>query len=396
MSGTILHRGVINFARIFYVPYLKLRFNYKYEKVNYKKGNFIAMANHTNILDSMILGVPFRQHMYFVAGEQLFRMGFVSWLLVTFLKPIKRMKAKTEARTAIDMLRTLKEGHNIFVFPEGSSTWNGETSTIIQSTAKLVKRANVALITYKIDGGHPSMPRWSRGHRRGKIVGSLGHIYEPEELEKMSVEEIYEAIVKDLYVNSEDICKEVKFKGKNLAEYLETALFVCPKCESLASYTSKKDKFTCSVCGTDLKYTENCTLEPENQEPFPFKTVLQWDKWQRKWVEEKIDKYKEDFSLEICKDDEQILYTYEGEDKNKLLLKGSMTLYGDRLVFEDKESKEEILIYLKDMTDIAIITRTTLTFSCSDQHYEVRTPIPRSALKYLIFIINLSKMRYII
>ena len=89
MSGTLLHRAVIEFARLIYDPYLRRKYKYDFEKVDYSKGNFIALANHTTNLDSMILGISFKQHMYFVAGEQLFRMGFVSTLLRVFLNPLK-------------------------------------------------------------------------------------------------------------------------------------------------------------------------------------------------------------------------------------------------------------------------------------------------------------------
>ena len=70
MSGTKLHRAVIEFARLIYDPYLRIKYRYKFEKVDYRKGNFIALANHTTNLDSMFLGISFKQHMYFVAGEQ--------------------------------------------------------------------------------------------------------------------------------------------------------------------------------------------------------------------------------------------------------------------------------------------------------------------------------------
>ena len=81
MSGTRLHRAVIEFARCIFEPYMKKKYGYEFEKVDYGKGNFIALANHTTNLDSIILGLSFKQHMYFVAGEQLFRMGWITWLL---------------------------------------------------------------------------------------------------------------------------------------------------------------------------------------------------------------------------------------------------------------------------------------------------------------------------
>ena len=293
MSGTRLHRAVIEFARLIYDPYIRIKYKYKFEKVDYRKGNFIALANHTTNLDSMILGISFKQHMYFVAGEQLFRMGWISKLLRVFLNPIKRMKAKTEAKTAVNMLKALKAGHNICMFPEGSCTWNGETSTIIQSTAKLIKRAGVTMITYRVEGGYPTMPRWSKSIRPGRMTGAIGNIYEPDQLEKMTVEEIYKAICDDLYVNSINMSEKYEYKGKTLAENLESALFICPECHGISTYVSKDDMFTCS-CGVKLRYDTHCRLNDVENKGFPFTSVLEWDNWQRDWIKMNIERLKED------------------------------------------------------------------------------------------------------
>ncbi len=395
MSGTLLHRAVIEFARLIYDPYLRRKLKYDFEKVDYSKGNFIALANHTTNLDSMILGISFKQHMYFVAGEQLFRMGFVSTLLRVFLNPIKRMKAKTEAKTAVNMLKALKAGHNICMFPEGSCTWNGETSNIIHSTAKLIKRAKVALITYRVEGGYPTMPRWGRTIRVGKMTGRKANIYEPEQLEQMSIEQIYSAIREDLYVNYKNMSDKYEYIGKAPAEYLETALFICPKCKGISTYTSKDDMFSCT-CGVRLKYDSHCNLVDIDNNDFPFTTVLEWDNWQRQWIIDNLPSLKQDNDKIITSDEEQDLFTYTENETTSHILSGSMALYPDRLIFKDKKTKNELVIKLEDITDIAIITRTTLTFSCSDMHYEIKCKTPRSALKYLLFCINLSPMRYIV
>lgn len=395
MSGTRLHRAVIGFAKFLYEPYLKIKFKYEFEKVDYRKGNFIALANHTTNMDSMIVGVPFKQHMYFVAGEQLFRLGFVSTLLRRFVGPIKRMKAKTEARTAVTMLKALKAGHNLCMFPEGSCSWNGETSTIIQSTAKLIKRAGVTMITYRVEGGYSTMPRWGKTIRPGKMTGVIANIYEPEKLANMSVDEIYAAMCDDLYVNSKDMSEVYEYKGKNLAEYLETALFICPKCHGISTYTSHVNSFDCT-CGVKLEYDTHCKLKDMTGEGFPYESVLEWDNWQRQWVKDNISTFLADKDALITSDNDQRLYIYTDEETTDFILSGLMALYSDRLIFKAEDDSKEIIIKLEDITDIAIITRTTLTFSCSGIHYEIKCDTPRSALKYLIFCSNLSPMRYIV
>jgi 1-acyl-sn-glycerol-3-phosphate acyltransferase len=371
------------------------KYRYKFEKVNYRNGNFIALANHTTNYDSMFVGMAFKQHMYFVAGEQLFRMGFVTKLLKTFLAPIGRMKARTEARTAVNMLRTLKAGNNICMFPEGSCTWSGETSEVIQSTAKLIKKAGVALITYRVTGGYPSLPRWSKNPRRGIMEGKLAHIYTPEKLETMSVDDVYKVICDDLYVNANDVAGKVEFKGKDLAENLETVLFVCPKCKGISTLQSEGDVLSCR-CGLKVKYDTHCRLHEMTGKGFPFKTVLDWDKWQRKWTKEYVANLSCDNDYVIMQDENQRLYSFTANDKTTLINSGTLMLYRDRLVVKNEDNGTETVIMLSEITDMAIITRTTISFSCQDRHYEIKCDNLRSALKYLMFCSNLKEMRVII
>jgi 1-acyl-sn-glycerol-3-phosphate acyltransferase len=395
MSGTLLHRSVNVFGKIVFIPIMYFKYRYKFEKVNYRKGNFIALANHTTSYDSILVGMAFKQHMYFVAGEQLFRLGLVTKLLKTFLAPIGRMKARTESRTAVDMLRTLKAGNNICMFPEGTCTWSGETAEVIQSTAKLIKKAGVALITYRVTGGYPSLPRWSKNPRRGRIEGKLAHIYTPEKLESMSVDDVYKVICEDLYVNANDISAEVEFKGKDLAENLETVLFACPKCHGISTLSSEGDVLSCK-CGFKVKYDTHCRLHEMTGKGFSFKTVLEWDRWQRKWAKDHIAGLSGDINEVITQDEGQRLYSFTASDKTTLINSGTLTLYYDRLVVHNVENSTDTVIMLKDITDMAIITRSTISFSCLDKHYEIKCDNLRSALKYVMFCSNLKDMRVII
>ena len=108
-------------------------------------------------------------------------------------------------------------------------------------------------------------------------------VYQPEEIKAMSEEELTKAIQNDLYTNAykeqEQREEPIAFRGKNLAENLETALYLCPSCERIGSLKSNEDIFSCS-CGLNLKYTEYGYLQSINQQKPPFHTVLAWIRWQ--------------------------------------------------------------------------------------------------------------------
>ena len=83
-------------------------------------GPMLIVANHNADLDPVFLSMAFREHMYFVASEHIFRWGLWSKLIVALFDPISRSKGMTDARAALQILRRLKSGYNVCLFAEGN------------------------------------------------------------------------------------------------------------------------------------------------------------------------------------------------------------------------------------------------------------------------------------
>lgn len=378
------------------MPFIKWRFRFQFEKVLPKNKPYIVLSNHTTTWDPLLVGMSFPKHMYFVASEHLFRLGFPSKLLNLFLAPIMRVKARTETRTAINILRTLKAGCNICMFAEGSCTWNGETGTITAATAKLIKRCGVTLITYRLEGSYFTLPRWSKTIRPGKMRGYPVHEYTPDKLSGMTDDEVEMAIRKDLYVNAyADNEKEpVMYLGKKPAENLETALYICPSCGKIGTIKSSEDTLKCN-CGLSLRYNAYGRFESmTNKEP-PFNTILEWDKWQNSCIQKNTEHYRSSFKeVPITTDSEQLLYQFEVGSSTRLIGSGNLSLYSDRLVLKDSLSGEEAVFPLCDITDMSLMQQTILNFTVAGKYfYEIRTKHPRSGLKYLMLCNCLTDLR---
>ena len=219
-----------------------------------------------------MVGLAFPDQMYYVASEHIFRWGFISKLINFLVAPIPRVKAITEIQTVINILKRLKAGANVCMFAEGNRSFSGETGVVHPATGKLVKKSGVSLITFRLDGGYFTSPRWSKTLRKGMMKGRMIKEYTPEELKTMTADEVYSAIKSDLYVNAyeEQEKDPVEYTGDKLAENLETALYWCPKCESIATLKSKGDRLFCE-CGLDLKYDTYGYLTSNNDDKTPLK-----------------------------------------------------------------------------------------------------------------------------
>ena len=150
-------------------------------------------------------------------------------------EPIANRKGTADTVTGMKTIRALREGKNVCLFPEGQKSFDGRTGQINIATGKLVKASKASLITYKLEGGYFTTPRWGYGIRKGKMYGSIVNIYTKEDLDKLSPEEITDLIKKDLWEDAYQRQSEnpIAYKGKNLAKGLEHAFCICPKCKKI-------------------------------------------------------------------------------------------------------------------------------------------------------------------
>ena len=168
--------------------------NYSYTLGPKIEGPCLILSNHVTDFDPILVGLSFPEHMYYVAGENVMRMGFLSKIVTRYASVIQRVKGTTDAEAALQILRTLRKGRNVCMFAEGNRTFTGETLPIAPATAKLVKMARSTLVTYRLTGGYLSTPRWSTHRRKGRMTGAPVGVYPPEELKKMSEAEILRAL----------------------------------------------------------------------------------------------------------------------------------------------------------------------------------------------------------
>ena len=335
------------------------------------EGPCLILSNHVTDFDPFLVGLSFSEHMYFVAGENVLRMGFLSKIATRYASLIQRVKGTTDAEAALQILRTLKKGRNVCMFAEGSRTFTGETLPIALATAKLVHLSRATLVTYRLKGGYLSTPRWSAHRRKGRMSGGPVGVYPPEELKKMSEGEILDLLKRDLYENAYEAQRQdpVAYKGKALAETLETALYLCPKCRRIDTLHSAGDRFFCD-CGLSMTMDEFGFFQGGD---LPFETPLEWDRWQEGEMEKLADSLGEEAAFS---DTDQTLNRKEDDHSLTPLATGTMALYRDRLTVG------EYTFPLRDLRGIGLIQRQGMVFSTADADYAITASRLRCVRKY--------------
>lgn len=352
----------------------KWKFNYEYDSLKDIEGPYLLLANHNLELDPLVIGDAVGKHIYFVASEHLLRKGLASRLLMHYFKPIIHMKGRQGAKTVKQMLRTLQEGHKVCIFPEGNRSFNGVTMDMQASIAKVAKKAKVKLVTYRVEGGYLTQPRWSVNLRRGKLRGRLIQIYTPEQLSEMSDKQIHDAIVADLHEDAYETQKRmpVKFQGEKLAYGLESAIFSCPECGKIGKLHSEGNRFFCD-CGFEAVYDVYGELTDKKGNKY---TVTELDRKQQELLKDLIKEWDNGKPLF---EDGVTIYRIGADHELIGTEVGSFRAFTDRL-----ECGGEHLDF-SGMEGMAVYSRNALIIHHEklEGHLEVKSDISFSALKYL-------------
>ena len=354
--------------------FLKIRFNYVFDDLRKIQGPYLLLVNHNLELDPAIVGVAAGRHLYFVASEHLMRKGIATKLLMCFFKPIIHMKGRQGVQTVKQMIRTLKNGQSVCIFPEGDRSFNGLTGPMLPTIGRVARCSGAKLLTYRIEGGYFSQPRWSLTLRRGKMRGRLVREYSVEELKKMTDEQVNSAICEDLYEDAYETQRKEKiaFRGKNLALGLECMLFCCPDCGRIGTLHSRKNRLFCD-CGFDAIYDEYGNLIDRNGKK---NTITELDKQQREELSKRI---ADDSGEKPFFSDQVTMYEIDDRHNIKREVSGTFAAFGEGFVCCGRQ------IPFCEIQGMAIYSRNAviLHISGEDGHIEIKSDKMFCGLKYL-------------
>lgn len=351
--------------------FITRRFHLEAERLS-PSGPCLIIANHVTNWDPLLLAMSFpNTPIRFVASEHIFRHGIISKLLVWLVAPIPRKKAASGADTVMSVLRALKAGGTVCIFAEGDATWDGLSHPVFPATGKLARMAGVPLMTYRLEGGYLSSPRWAAGRRRGKVWGRQIGFYTPEELKKLKGPEITAVIDRDILEDAfaRQRTEHVRYVGKNRAEDIERGFFICPKCGRLGDVRGLGDTVYCS-CGLRLFYTEEGFFDP----PDPVETVAEWESIQRQALEKLCSEAKN----VLFSDHNLRLREITDGHRERTLGKGILTMRPDALEIAGHR------FILSEIDSMAMVKAHILLFSVGDNYYEIRADAGQCLRKYLI------------
>ncbi len=307
---------------------MKKKYGFRTDLVPGMEEPYLMLSNHTTEDDMFFCGIASPQPMCFVCGEHLLRKGY-GRLLRVLADPVPVPKGGTTVRASIEIMKRLKAGVNVCMFPEGKRSFHGVTIPSSEALGALVKKAGCALVTYRIRGGYFTYPRWARDrHRKGYVDGSVIGVYSSGQLAEMSAREITDLINRDTYEDAYETQRREmrKYTGSDKAKGMEQLLFICPSCGAWDTLGTSGDSFVCSSCGKGGVYNDYGFLEGDGA---VYDNIRDW----MKFTEEKFDERVADLTEDglVAKEKNILLFRMLDGYENEDVFRGEASVCKDRI-----------------------------------------------------------------
>ncbi len=158
------------------------------------EGPVLVASNHQSFLDPPLIGNLYQTEMVFLARKTLF-VGFFKWLYPRW-NAIPVDQDRPDMSSLKTIIRRLKEGHRVLVFPEGARTLDGEIGEAAPGIGLIAAKSGAVVQPVRISGAREALPRGSARIRFARITVNVGAPirFTPEELQAASGKEGYERI----------------------------------------------------------------------------------------------------------------------------------------------------------------------------------------------------------
>ena len=278
----------------------KVEFSYDYDPETIKDQPAILLSSHASRLEFIytIYGLG-RTDVNMVCGYQNILKKWVYGIMLR-IGVISKYLYQPDVLCVKNMIRVLRHGGAIGLFPEGIQSTSGSTHPINPATAQFIKicKANVIVCTTK--GAYLATNRYSSDRKKGYIGVNYSLLFTPEMLEELSEEQIYAQILEKIRYNDFEYNKTArnKYIGKlPNAHGIDKILYKCPDCGREYTLRVDHDRVVCDSCGFGVRVDEYYDLVDATSNACP-EDIDQWCKWQRKCVAEQI----KDDSFELSLD----------------------------------------------------------------------------------------------
>ena len=267
-----------------------------------KKEPALFLMNHSGFIDmEIIVSILYPRVFNIVTTSDAF-IG-LDWIIRQIgCVPTNKFTADTGLiRDIMHIVR--KQKSSVVLYPEASYSFDGTSTPIGEATAQLVKMLKIPVVMVMTEGAFHHTPLYNNLIvRNNRVSATMTYVLSSEDIEKMSVDEIYEVLDKLFDYDHFKWQKDNKIieDHPKRAEELNRVLYKCPHCMTEGQTVGDGITLTCKACGKVYTMDEYGQMRA-NEGETEFSHIPDWYRWERECVREDIIKgeYKLDCDVDI-------------------------------------------------------------------------------------------------
>ena len=254
-----------------------------------KTGCFLIW-NHLSRLDHIYaMSITYPRRINIVAGYVEFFRSHLQW---AFKKnnviPKKNFCSDVGAIKA--MGKILKLGGVVAFAPEGLASNYGTNQPIVTGTAHLFKHYKVPVYFMELRGQYLMNNKTCLDERYGETYAKLTKMFTPEDLERLTEQEIEDQINLAFKHDEYEWQKRQHIKWDTrgrICHRLEDICYKCPKCGAELEMEGLEDHIVCKKCGNGATMDDYYEFHPYEGSIIP-ESPSKWVLWEREQVIKEI------------------------------------------------------------------------------------------------------------
>ncbi|MCR5332492.1 MAG: 1-acyl-sn-glycerol-3-phosphate acyltransferase [Bacilli bacterium] len=235
------------------------------DDINKCKGPCFLIWNHQSRRDHAFLTLATYPRRLSIVAE------YVSFFREHLHWPFKMMKILPKKVFCNDLVGVramrdiIKQGGCVAFSPEGTSSIFGDNQPIVPGTGRFLQVFNIPVYSMALKGSYLTNNKVSIDDRIGQVFGTLKLLFTPEDLKKMSADEIEAKINEEFHHDDYEWNKtaRIKYKAKEgITKNLSDICYKCPKCGHEFVMKDHDNIIECSHCGNGATMDEYYDFHP--------------------------------------------------------------------------------------------------------------------------------------
>lgn len=266
----------------------RVTFSYDEDYLQMQKEQMLILCQHQSRRDYIYVFAGLKGYNYHTLCGYQNVFQPVLYTLFKKLGIIAKMLYQPDAHATMQMLRAVRQGSSIVLFPEGIQSTSGSTHPINPATMKLLEKLKLPVAMVTLEGAYFARPRYCADVKKGQVTVRFQKLFDRDDFTRFSREELYDRLLERFRYNAFSRTQRIAFRGKqpNISG-LDNILYQCPDCLGEHVLSVRDEQLQCSRCGFAITM-DDCYDITAVSGTLPFANIDAWYKWQRRQVAQQV------------------------------------------------------------------------------------------------------------